>query len=249
METPSKFGKTIILIFILFKILKVECFELTTKSLNKFHEQTLNLSCIRVDILNIDESVFRLLLNTKIPMLISSKSTSEIQLQTSLCPNLFVQLHSIKTLGTVLENSVTYTGTTFILLSQKIHWYDITQYGEYYWKLQRIYKVFYISGEQLKFYHPFIIENEKYGAMVDAKDHNIKDIFKNLHGYPMRVYVFDSVFSEVKAKQDAFNVTGVKGVDGKAAYLLEKIFNFTMQLQWPDDNFFGYIIIFYTLSE
>ncbi|XP_065354468.1 uncharacterized protein Ir100a [Calliphora vicina] len=75
--------------------------------------------------------------------------------------------------------------------------------------------------------------------MVDTSEHNIKNIYSNLHGYPIRVYIFDSVFSEVQAKQDTSIVTKVEGVDAKVAYLLEKLYNFSMQLQWPDDDFFG----------
>ncbi|XP_013097489.2 uncharacterized protein LOC106080621 [Stomoxys calcitrans] len=75
--------------------------------------------------------------------------------------------------------------------------------------------------------------------MVDVESYDMRNIFQNLHGYTMRVYIFDSVFSSVMAEGVEMKVTGVKGTDGNVAYLLAEHLNFTMDLQWPDDDFFG----------
>ncbi|KNC30647.1 hypothetical protein FF38_11698 [Lucilia cuprina] len=189
---------------------------------------------------NIDFYVFNLVFNMDIPLSITHGwNYYKKHVQTPLCPHLITQIKSADELKPVLDNCATQRGIMFILLNQNIDFHEISKFGEYYWRTKKIYRVFYITTEHAKFYHPFITCNNTHGAMVDTRDHNIKNILHNLHGYPMRVYIFDSVFSEVKAKCDTFNVTGTEGVDAKVAYLLEKLFNFNMQLQWPDDDFFG----------
>ncbi|XP_073819961.1 uncharacterized protein [Musca autumnalis] len=81
--------------------------------------------------------------------------------------------------------------------------------------------------------------NGNFGALVDVEDYNMQKIFHNMNGYPLQVYIFDSVFSSLLADGDRQKITGVKGTDGNIAYLLASYLNFSMELQWPDDEFFG----------
>lgn len=233
-------GIFIILFLIYFSNIKSEYFNNDTKSLKILNEQTKNLDCIRVQLYNMDNYVFNLVLNMKIPITISNGWNSyRKRVHISLCPNFIIQLNSIYDLKPVLDSCATHRGIIFILFNHEIDWHQICEIGNYFWLTQKMYRVFYITTEHSKFYHPFLIENGKYGAMADTDKYKVEDLFHSLNGYPIRVYIFDSVFSNVKAKKDTFKVTRVEGVDAKVAYLLEEIFNFTMQLQWPDDDFFG----------
>ncbi|KAM7361196.1 ionotropic receptor 100a isoform 2-T2 [Cochliomyia hominivorax] len=231
----------VIVILINLNFSKSEYFNNNTKVLSVIKNHAENLDCIRVQLKNMDNFVFKLMLNIGVPLLISKRRflCKNREEASSLCPNIIAQLNSIDELKYVLDSCATHKGVMFILFNKRIDWHKICLLGNYYWLTFRMYRIFYITTEHSKFYHPFIRSNGSYGAMVDTKKYNINKIFDNLYGYPMRVYLFDSVFSEVKAKKDTFKVTRVEGVDAKVAYLLENLFNFTLKLQWPDDDFFG----------
>lgn len=224
----------LILILVDVEVIKCGSFYSNTSSLTIFNEQSSKMDCLHLYTNNLHPVVTNLILKLNILMSISSTFSTY-----STCQNAVVQINNTENLEFVLENCSTCKGILFIILNGKITWNKILAYAEQYWKMRQIYRVIYITPKYSKFYHPFLLQNYKNGALVNSKDYDINKVFRNFYGYPMRVYIFDSVFSEVKAKRDTFKVTGVVGVDAKVAYLLESIFNFTMILQWPDDDFFG----------
>lgn len=232
------FGVFIILIH----LYKTNCgsFQDYNSNLHIIAKQTFEMGCIQMDLTDMENNVTNFISKLKIPLQVSNGLGTSLPLANSICPNLLVTINSTEHLAFVLENHATRKGVLFIVFTQTTSWHEVAFVAEYYWLTQGLYKVFYIDhNENSKWYHPFLYRNGNYGAMVDASEYNINDIFRNLNGYPIRIYLFDSVFSNVTANPGTLTVKRVDGVDGKVAYLLEKIMNFTMDLQWPDDDFFG----------
>lgn len=160
---------------------------------------------------------------------------------TSTCRHKMLQLKDEQELKLAMQKEAKRSGYLFLLFAFEPNWPLILEGAEYYWSTHRIHKVIYISQEiTTRFYHPFIRDDHgEFGGLVAVEEYNLNNIFHNLNGYPMRVYIFDSVFSSLMADADAMQITGVKGTDGKVATLLEEYLNYTMELQWPDDDFFG----------
>ncbi|XP_028900401.2 glutamate receptor [Zeugodacus cucurbitae] len=77
--------------------------------------------------------------------------------------------------------------------------------------------------------------------MTRLGDESYKSIFRNFHEYPLRTYIFHSVYSDLQIfmNETSKQIIGTTGADGKVADLLASKMNFTMDLQWPDDAFFG----------
>ncbi|XP_075149078.1 ionotropic receptor 100a [Haematobia irritans] len=144
-------------------------------------------------------------------------------------------------LSIILENQANRAGYLFLLLANDTtDWSDIFNKAQYFWNTLRIYKIIYMANDVTQFYHPFVNDEQgNYGRLVNIREYNINNIFHNMNGYTLRVYIFDSVFSSVLADGNEMKVTGVKGTEANVAYLLEQYLNFSMYLQWPDDDFFG----------
>ncbi|CAD6992302.1 unnamed protein product [Ceratitis capitata] len=108
-------------------------------------------------------------------------------------------------------------------------------------------RIFYIipngssGGFDCFFLNPFVKTGGQRGEMSRLDGQNYQRIFQNLHGYPLRTYIFHSVYSniEVFTNETTRKIIGATGADGKVADLLANKMNFTMDLQWPDDAFFG----------
>lgn len=99
------------------------------------------------------------------------------------------------------------------------------------------------SGIECLFLNPFPKIGLERGVMTSLGDESYKRIFHNFHGYPLRTYIFHSVYSDLQifVNETSKEIIGITGADGKVADLLASKMNFTMDLQWPDDHFFGYV--------
>ncbi|XP_054747614.1 uncharacterized protein LOC129253325 [Anastrepha obliqua] len=77
--------------------------------------------------------------------------------------------------------------------------------------------------------------------MIRLSDSSYGSIFHNLHSYPLRTYIFSSVYSNIQhfTNETTSKIIGTTGADSKVAELLAQKMNFTMDLQWPDNDFFG----------
>ncbi|XP_019847862.2 uncharacterized protein LOC105231923 [Bactrocera dorsalis] len=97
------------------------------------------------------------------------------------------------------------------------------------------------SGIECLFLNPFPKIGSERGVMTSLSDESYKSIFLNFHEYPLRTYIFHSVYSDIEIfmNETSKKVIGATGADAKVAYLLASKMNFTMDLQWPDDGFFG----------
>lgn len=66
-------------------------------------------------------------------------------------------------------------------------------------------------------------------------------LFHDMHGYPLRVQIFKSVYARPVLDPDTGLMSRIYGVDWQVAQTLRDCLNFTMQLQEPDKNYFGYV--------
>ncbi|XP_039947517.1 uncharacterized protein LOC126750837 isoform X2 [Bactrocera neohumeralis] len=97
------------------------------------------------------------------------------------------------------------------------------------------------SGIECLFLNPFPKIGSERGVMTSLGEESYKSIFLNFHEYPLRTYIFHSVYSDIEIfmNETSKKVIGATGADAKVAYLLASKMNFTMDLQWPDAGFFG----------
>lgn len=199
------------------------------------------LECIHIHIYDTEARTYESLNKLLIPLEMSA-GVKVIPKLKSKCNHVMLELANMHEFYLANENFTSRLGFLILLFSTEPDWSQVLAVAEQKWHSRRIYKVFYVTKEVTRFYHPFLVGDDhgKFGGLVDTKDYNINSIFRNLNGHPMRVYVFDSVFSTVEtADLIARKVNKINGADAKVAYLLEKLLNFKMELQWPDDDFFG----------
>ncbi|XP_017026451.1 uncharacterized protein Ir100a [Drosophila kikkawai] len=97
-------------------------------------------------------------------------------------------------------------------------------------------RIYYIqlSTGRILLYNPF---QQSIVWVKDPKTYG--QIYQNLNGYPLRIYIFDSVYSAVLGDGENKKVLSVTGADAKLAKTVAKQLNFTADYLWPDDEFFG----------
>ncbi|XP_017073294.1 uncharacterized protein LOC108109346 [Drosophila eugracilis] len=100
-------------------------------------------------------------------------------------------------------------------------------------KHSRIYYV-QLGINRIILYNPF---QQRFVIVKDPKTYG--EIYKNMEGYPLRIYIFDSVYSSVVGDFDNNKVLSVNGADAKLASTVARKLNFTAEYLWPDDEYFG----------
>lgn len=113
---------------------------------------------------------------------------------------------------------------------------SLQHFMEVVWRQLGHNRIYYVqlAGERVLLYNPFT------QSVVPAEDeHSFERIYSNLYGYPLRAYIFDSVYSALFGDGDTERVTRVTGPDAIAADTVAKHLNFTLNYIWPDDEFFG----------
>uniref|UniRef100_A0A6P4ENZ3 Uncharacterized protein LOC108045120 n=1 Tax=Drosophila rhopaloa TaxID=1041015 RepID=A0A6P4ENZ3_DRORH len=97
-------------------------------------------------------------------------------------------------------------------------------------------RIYYVqmSLDRILLYNPF-----KQSLVVVQDPEAYGRIYNNLEGYPLRIYIFDSVYSSVRGDGENNKVLNVAGADAKLAKIVARQLNFTPQYLWPDDEFFG----------
>ncbi|XP_020716534.1 uncharacterized protein LOC105665281 [Ceratitis capitata] len=111
------------------------------------------------------------------------------------------------------------------------------------WIKYRSFKNFLLTFQGIFYFNPFAYEADtgKYGRLVLNDNTKPLDItmFRDMHGYPLRIQIFKSVYARPFLNMSNPSIKDVYGVDGRVAELLEQQMNFTMVLQEPDPNYFG----------
>jgi len=112
----------------------------------------------------------------------------------------------------------------------------LLQFMETIWQRHGHSRIYYIQQEarEVLLYNPFT------QSIVLVKDSlSYQRIYSNLHGYALRAYIFDSVYSSLYGDGATKQVTKVTGPDAKVADTVAKHLNLTLNYIWPDDEFFG----------
>ncbi|EDW50993.1 uncharacterized protein LOC6619535 [Drosophila sechellia] len=96
-------------------------------------------------------------------------------------------------------------------------------------------RIYYVQlrKESVLLFNPF---TRSLVVVQDSKTYS--RIYKNLEGYHLRIYIFDSVYSSVIGDGEN-KVLSVTGADAKLATTVARQLNFTADYLWPDDEFFG----------
>ncbi|XP_055909372.1 uncharacterized protein LOC129944166 [Eupeodes corollae] len=111
------------------------------------------------------------------------------------------------------------------------------------WNRVGIFKNYYLTSKGVYFYNPLILEEStgKYGAFQNTTScEDFERIFTNINGYPLRTYIFRSVYASLVFDKENKEILRAEGADGHVAYTIEKVMNGKLVLLKPDDAFFGY---------
>lgn len=111
------------------------------------------------------------------------------------------------------------------------------------WIKYRAFKNFLLTVEGIFYFNPFEYNDirQRYGKIVRYEHSESLNtaLFRDMHGYPLRVQIFKSVYARPLFNKSNPSIKDVYGVDGRVAELLQQRMNFTMALQEPDPNYFG----------
>lgn len=112
----------------------------------------------------------------------------------------------------------------------------LLQFMESLWLRHGHTRIYYVQQQlgQVLLYNPFI---KQIVQVEDAKCY--RRIFANLYGYPLRAYIFDSVYSTFIGNGITRQAISASGPDAEAAEAVASQLNFTLNYIWPDDEFFG----------
>ncbi|XP_002099556.2 uncharacterized protein LOC6539054 [Drosophila yakuba] len=147
----------------------------------------------------------------------------------------FEDVHQMQEILTSLVN----TDGFYILTLEKIPAEDdvtLKDFAADVWVQHGHSRIYYvqISKESILLYNPF---TQSLVVVRDSKTY--ARIYKDLEGYPLRIYIFDSVYSSVIGDGENNKVLSVTGADAKLAKTVARQLNFTADFLWPDDEFFG----------
>uniref|UniRef100_A0A1B0CS12 Uncharacterized protein n=1 Tax=Lutzomyia longipalpis TaxID=7200 RepID=A0A1B0CS12_LUTLO len=109
------------------------------------------------------------------------------------------------------------------------------------WKIERSYQVFVMLQNETFALHPFLRDpqhNNSYGTLMNFRKRP-RDVLRNLHGYPLRIDMFHSAFNYLRRNKKTGEISFV-GADAEVMRALKDFFNFSENLQQPDDDAFGY---------
>lgn len=112
----------------------------------------------------------------------------------------------------------------------------LLQFMESIWLRHGHTRIYYVQQQlgQVLLYNPFI------KLIVQVEDAQCyRRIFANLYGYPLRAYIFDSVYSTFIGNGDTRQAISASGPDAMAAEAVASQLNFSLNYIWPDDEFFG----------
>lgn len=131
------------------------------------------------------------------------------------------------------------SGGFYILLLEKSSLNEEEQlllFMESLWQQHGHTRIYYVQQQigHVLLYNPFL---KQIVVVEDAQCY--RRIYANLHGYPLRAYIFDSVYSTFIGDGITKQAISVSGPDAEAAEAVASQLNFTLNYIWPDDEFFG----------
>ncbi|EDV91498.1 uncharacterized protein LOC6568418 [Drosophila grimshawi] len=112
----------------------------------------------------------------------------------------------------------------------------LLQFMEQIWQRRGHNRIYYVqlAVQRVLLYNPFLKS-----LVLTDNAHSFENIYSNLYGYPLRVYIFDSVYSALQEDESDEQVLRPTGPDAIVAETVGKHLNFTLNYAWPDGEFFG----------
>ncbi|XP_022210980.2 uncharacterized protein LOC111066569 [Drosophila obscura] len=113
---------------------------------------------------------------------------------------------------------------------------QLLQFMTEVWQRHNHSQIYYVQldRDRLLLHNPF-----RQSIVLVEEPQAYARIYHNLNGYPLRVYLFNSVYSAVRGDGTTEKVQSVTGADAKLAKTVAKQLNFTPDYLWPDDEYFG----------
>ncbi|BFF92917.1 uncharacterized protein DMAD_10867 [Drosophila madeirensis] len=113
---------------------------------------------------------------------------------------------------------------------------QLLQFMSDVWQQHKHSQIYYLQLQsgRLLLHNPF---SQRIVQVTDPQAY--ARIYQNLHGYPLSIYIFDSVYSAVSGDGATKRILSVTGADAKLAKTVAKQLNFTPDYLWPDDEYFG----------
>lgn len=134
-----------------------------------------------------------------------------------------------------LSNFVQLQSATYIhIIEDAVNIQALEDYSRQIWDKRRIKKLYFLTKVGLFAYNPFKDNGHLY-SLIES-DH--RKTYLNLHGFPMRVQIFRSVYAFPVLNQTG-SIQKVFGPDGNAAQVLQQKMNFSMVFKKPNEHFFG----------
>ncbi|XP_062539170.1 uncharacterized protein LOC134207471 [Armigeres subalbatus] len=109
------------------------------------------------------------------------------------------------------------------------------------WLHSGSYRLFFMKDEQIYTFDPFAINGTGYGALIAVKEaQDIPEIPEsNFNGYPLRIDIFRSTYSEPAAQSANATKTVFEGADVEVSRVFAEVLNFTAKYMPPDKDNFG----------
>lgn len=97
------------------------------------------------------------------------------------------------------------------------------------WLHSGSYRLFFMKDEQIYTFDPFAINGTGYGALIAVKEaQDIPEIPEsNFNGYPLRIDIFRSTYSEPAAQSANATKTVFEGADVEVSRVFAEVLNFT----------------------
>ncbi|XP_067645527.1 glutamate receptor [Eurosta solidaginis] len=151
-------------------------------------------------------------------------------------------------LSTNLYKYGTRNGTLINILLDPPNQSELLYLAKRQWNKRGALKIYYIfpnkknsSKAECVFLNPFPRVSDQNGVMLRLSDIKFEHIFRNLHKYPLRTYIYRSPYADIRVfiNDTTRKIVGTIGADGEVTHLLAEKMNFTVELQWPDEDFYG----------
>ncbi|XP_075144773.1 uncharacterized protein LOC142219894 [Haematobia irritans] len=134
------------------------------------------------------------------------------------------------------------SGTYFYVVKDNIDLQELQDICYILWTKLRILRQYFLTVKGIFIYDPFVLrEQGEYGEIISYTGDYVMEhsLFHNMRGYPLRIQIFQSVYSRPVLNPVTKKIDYVEGLDGRVADILEKQMNFTMHLLDPDPDYFG----------
>uniref|UniRef100_A0A2Y9D4M1 Ionotropic glutamate receptor L-glutamate and glycine-binding domain-containing protein n=1 Tax=Stomoxys calcitrans TaxID=35570 RepID=A0A2Y9D4M1_STOCA len=185
--------------------------------------------------------------HTQIPYTLSTyelmKRNNLIALKSPIDDYNYVIVTSMQDMRSTIQYFAQKSGTYFyVVADDDVNYQELQDICHTLWTNSRILFQLFLTSSGVLIYDPFH-ENESgdYGKIIVYKgEQTIENtLFNDMRGYPLRIQIFQSVYSRPVVNEETKKVEYAEGLDGRVAEILQQRMNFTMNFMEPDKDYFG----------